>query len=352
MPSLPPLDIKKKINHAPHVVILGAGASLAAFPNGDLFGRKLPLMRNLVEIVGLEPLLKSYDVTSGYEDFESLYNNLADSGGYGKLQAELEDRIRSYFSVLRLPSETTIYDLLLLSLREKDVIATFNWDPFLAEAFKRNRIIKNLPGILFLHGNVDAGACIEHLTKGFLEHRCSFCGKPLEPTPLLFPVKRKDYTSNPFIKNEWDELQWYLEHAYLITIFGYSAPSTDVEARNLILNKWQVNKTRDLAEIEIVDVRPREEVEANWSDFFVRQHYGIFDSIDRSLSFMYVRRSCEAFAMATLQQAPWKENRYPISRFPKDIHEWLRPLLEEEVAGQLTGNPCARIIPESEQVHK
>jgi hypothetical protein len=41
----------------PHVVILGAGASLAAFPNGDKHGRKLPLMWNIVDVVGLSPLL-------------------------------------------------------------------------------------------------------------------------------------------------------------------------------------------------------------------------------------------------------------------------------------------------------
>ena len=140
MPTLPPLDIKKNINHAPHVVILGAGASLAAFPNGDRFGRKLPLMRNLVEIVGLEPLLNSYDVTSGYENFESLYDTLATSGEYSELLTELEGHVYSYFAAMRLPTEATIYDFLLLSLRDKDVIATFNWDPFLAEAVKRTQL--------------------------------------------------------------------------------------------------------------------------------------------------------------------------------------------------------------------
>ncbi|MCD6358990.1 MAG: hypothetical protein J7L90_03460 [Dehalococcoidia bacterium] len=38
----------------PHVVILGAGASLAACQNGDKNGSKLPEMRNLIEIVGLD----------------------------------------------------------------------------------------------------------------------------------------------------------------------------------------------------------------------------------------------------------------------------------------------------------
>ena len=340
MPSLPPLDIKKNINYAPHVVILGAGASYAAFPHGDKNGRVLPLMRNMVEIIGLEPLLQSYGVTTGYEDFESLYDSLAADAKYKDLTIELENAVLAYFAEMRLPDEATLYDLLLLSLRDKDVIATFNWDPFLADAVKRNRHIKNLPRILFLHGNVDVGVCVEHRSKGFLEHSCSTCGQPLKPTPLLFPVKQKDYTTNPFIKNEWDEIQFFLEKAYLVTIFGYSAPATDVEAKELLLNTWKNNNTRELAEIEIINIRPREELEANWSEFFVRQHYAVFDKIGYSLSFKYVRRSCEAFAMATLQQAPWKENNFPETKSLEEIHQWLQPLLVEEDNEQLTGEPC------------
>lgn len=48
IPSLSPLDIKKKINHASHVVLLDAGTSLGAFSGGDIMGRTLTLMRNLV----------------------------------------------------------------------------------------------------------------------------------------------------------------------------------------------------------------------------------------------------------------------------------------------------------------
>jgi hypothetical protein len=42
---------------------------------------------------------------------------------------------------LKLPEEATIYDYLVLSLRSPDIIATFNWDPFLYQAFERNRHI-------------------------------------------------------------------------------------------------------------------------------------------------------------------------------------------------------------------
>lgn len=341
MPTLPQLDVKTNTNHSPHVVILGAGASLAACPNGDANGRRLPLMRNFVEVVGLTPLLQRHGIADGYDDFESLYDRLSLDGRYKELLADLEAAVHGYFSEMRLPEQATLYDRLLLSLRSKDVIATFNWDPFLAEAIKRSRDdVDELPRVLFLHGNVDVGVCVEHKSKGFLEHRCNTCRKSLTPTPLLFPVKHKDYSSNPFISAEWEELRWYLKRAYLVTIFGYSAPVTDAEARALLLEAWQSNRTRELAEVEIIDVRPRDEIVDNWSPFLVRQHFSVLKTADASLSFMHVRRSCEAFAMATLQQHPWKENRYPAASDLREIKQWMQPLLDEERAGALSGRPC------------
>ena len=340
MPSLPPLDVKRKINHAPHVVLLGAGASLAAFPHGDANGRQLPLMRNLVEIVGLRGDLQAARITEGLEDFESLYDGLASGGANSELVALIERRVHEYFSGMQISEDATLYDLLLMSLREKDVVATFNWDPFLAQAFKRNRVLRRLPRILFLHGNVDIGACRKHMRNGFLDQRCSVCGVPMEPSRLLFPIKHKDYTTDPFIKSEWTQLEGAMERAYLVTIFGYSAPVTDVEARALLLSKWQANPTRDLAEIDVIDIRPRDDLVASWKEFFVRQHYGIFPDVMRTMSFRHPRRSCEAFAMATLQQDPWRENDFPKTRNLHELHAWLEPLLREEEAGMFSGDPC------------
>lgn len=52
-------DINQIIVGKLHVVILGAGASYAAFPGGDKHGRKLPLMNNLIETLGLQDLIAS-----------------------------------------------------------------------------------------------------------------------------------------------------------------------------------------------------------------------------------------------------------------------------------------------------
>jgi hypothetical protein len=53
--------VEDEINNAfvgrSHLVVLGAGASRAAFPKGDQNGKKLPLMADLVEVLQLEGLL-------------------------------------------------------------------------------------------------------------------------------------------------------------------------------------------------------------------------------------------------------------------------------------------------------
>lgn len=47
--------------------------------------------------------------------------------------------------------------------------------------------------------------------------------------------------------------------------------------------------------------------------------------------------------MATLQQCPWKENRYPAIDSLEHLKEWLQPLLDEELAGVLSGKPSIKL---------
>ncbi|HEN5671252.1 TPA: hypothetical protein U6347_003276, partial [Legionella pneumophila] len=51
-----PKDLK------PHVVLLGAGASKAAFPNGDKSGNELPVMNDLAKILSLNNLLTKNNI--------------------------------------------------------------------------------------------------------------------------------------------------------------------------------------------------------------------------------------------------------------------------------------------------
>lgn len=40
-------------DYRPHVVVRGAGASCAAFPAGDTARRRVPVMQNFVDVLGL-----------------------------------------------------------------------------------------------------------------------------------------------------------------------------------------------------------------------------------------------------------------------------------------------------------
>ena len=48
--------VEKPNNWGRHIVILGAWASVQAFPKGDANGKGLPTMDNLIEMLGLEPV--------------------------------------------------------------------------------------------------------------------------------------------------------------------------------------------------------------------------------------------------------------------------------------------------------
>lgn len=340
---LPALDLKTNMNHSPHVVILGAGASKAALPRGDANGKQIPVMAELIDCLGLSTTLQSHGIDSIGVDFEALYDDLASSNKNPELVAEIERRVYDYFSCLVLPESATLYDYLVLGLREKDLIATFNWDPFLAQAWRRNSRVAKHPRIVFLHGNVEVAVCTEHRQKNFIGNKCPKCGKLMEPARLLYPVKHKDYNSDPFIASEWAELRHSLKYAYLLTIFGYAAPVTDVEARELMLSVWKENPTFELAQIEIIDTKPQRKLEGTWADFFCRDHYGISKKLWQSYLFWHPRRSCEAFAMATLQNSPWPNNPFPRKRNLAKLQEWVRPLWFEECEGKLSGKRCSSL---------
>ena len=337
MSSLPILD--DNVNKSPHVVLLGAGASLASFNDGDANGIKLPLMNNLIDVVGLNDILDEAGISYNNMNFEVLYDELVSSGNNARLVKNIECAINNYFSAMVIPDKPTIYDYLILSLRDKDLIATYNWDPFLLQAYKRNEHIKGLPELVFLHGNVGLGVCNSCKRLGYLETPCMKCNKPRKHSQLLYPIKKKNYNMNPVIKNEWDVFKDYLNRSYLLTIFGYSAPVSDVEAKEIMLDVWKDNPIHKLAEIEIIDIKSRDELKNTWNDFINTHHYIIRSNFFDSRLCGYPRRSCDAFAAATLNCTPWYENNLPKFDNIGELHDWLKPLLDDENNYAKSGTP-------------
>ena len=316
----------------PHVVILGAGASLAALPNGDKNGRRLPLMCNIVDMVGLGSLLDNAGITENRDNFEELYSNLVLLGQPPGLIRKIDRAIFDYFVDMQLPDEPTLYDHLVLSLRNKDVIATFNWDPFLVQAMARNGNPESLPCTLFLHGNTGIGYCMEHkpIRVGRRGQDCPHCKKPLRNSRLLYPVGQKNYNIDPFIAKSWELLHGFLKSAYLITVLGYSAPVTDVEAVSLLKNAWGNPQERNLEQIEIIDIKDEEELHRTWEPFIHSHHYQITRSLYDSIISRSPRRSCEAMWMQFMDVIFIEANPIPHDASWRELHNFYEHLFEDE----------------------
>ncbi len=331
MPTLPYNNKEKKTIESPHVVLLGAGASKAALPNGDVYGKKLPLMSELTDVLDLKNTIKKNGYLGDTSNFEAFYSEIFNQSQYSNLVNKIQKRVREYFEALEIPDTVTIYDYLILSLREKDIIATFNWDPLLLKAYLRNLKVKPLPQLAFLHGNVYLGVCNTDQHLGYLGSLCENCHTPLQPVQLLYPTSQKNYNKDPVIKFQWDLLTNRLEYCYFLTIFGYSAPKTDIEARKLMKKAWSDNKTAELSQIEIIDTKDREELSKNWSEFTIRDHYGVFPRFEDSWLWSFPRQTCEALFDATMRNTPRKPTPFPYTDSLEELHKFINELKIKEL---------------------
>lgn len=332
-------EVEKVHGNGTHLLILGAGASIAStLKNPELSGKELPSMNNIIDIVGLNDIISnlpnSLQVLRG--DFEKLYSNLFINGLYLKEKSEIEKRIYNYFKELRLPETPTIYDYMILSLRHhKDVIATFNWDPFLYQAFNRNsKFIKPL-GILHLHGNVALGFCKSDGTigpsGGILKTNYNY----FEPTRLLYPIEEKNYNSDEFIRGQWEALQNELQKAKRVTIFGYRAPKSDIGAISIMEKAWGGADKRVMEQFELIDIREENEVKKSWNNFIHETHYDYHTNFFKSSIAQHPRRSIESYHHWSTPFTPDEmfQDGNPVPTNFKTLREmwtWYDPLINAE----------------------
>ena len=211
------------------------------------------------------------------------------------------------------------------------MIATFNWDPFLVQALGRaQRYTNNIPQVAFLHGNVAVGYCSDDNIIGNVGSICR-CGKELKSMKLLFPIKKKDYSSDEAIAKSWKQLCNALERAYMVTIFGYSAPKSDAEAVAMLKQAWGAVDDRKLEEIELVDIRDEQTVIDSWNQFIHTHHYSYHTSFFDTTLARCPRRSCEA-TFDRLMNCIWLDGNkgFKEGMSFSDIDEMTYTLIAEE----------------------
>lgn len=297
--------------------MLGSGASIAAIPNGDKYGKKISPMNELTEISSVKDTINSIKIPFHSDNLEEIYSELYYRPECKESLDKLERDIEEYFSDFKIPDKPTVYDFLILSLTKKDLIASFNWDPLLVQAYERvSEINDNLPKIVFLHGNVSKNKSLS--------------------APLLYPLKEKDYyKDNSFIKESWDILNTYLEKAYMITIFGYRAPKFDKVAIEMLKETWKKVENRDIEKIDIIDIANKDQLKKSWGDFTYTHHYSICENFFDSSLGKFPRRSCECiFDRVVKYKFIHKNMGFKENMEFDDIRKFLVPLVEDERANK------------------
>jgi len=317
-----------------HLFILGAGATVATIPNGDRNGKKSPVMDGFLNKIGRTDLLEGIKLETKNNNIEDIYSELHDKPEYEEKVHEIEKAIKDYFKDLLLPDIPTLYDYLILSLRSKDCIATFNWDPLLIQAYNRvNRITHDLPEMLFLHGCVAVGLCKDcHRYTPIQNIICPECGKPLSRPKLMFPVRNKNYNDDIYIKHAWQRLEYYLKTAGLLTIWGYGAPESDTKAKKMMEKAFSTTP-KFLDSIEIIDIADKDKLIDRWQEFSKETNFHI--NIHKSLLDSYLaefpRRSIEGYVKRNLE-GWWGSSKLRLKdcKTFQELRELYNPLIIKE----------------------
>ena len=253
-----------------HLVILGAGSTIATIPNGDKNGEFGYTLANLLNDKCFTSFVKKAQA-KGFltSDVEDLCNQLCKEDK--PLYDEFETLVRKKYASLELPEEFTILDRLVLSLTPNDAIVSFNWDDLLIQAYQRMSEFvpeKMLPVLAFPHGNAQAVYNNKHYTSKRI-----VTGANWIDSPLNMPVDEVDYKSDIFIGSQWNILDFFMRNAQMITFFGYSGPSSDeldlqhldeLFAKNKICDKIEIiDKDLDTA-MEVAKRLVRFKMQSNW----------------------------------------------------------------------------------------
>ena len=210
-----------------------------------------------------------------------------------------------------------------------------------------------MPKILCLHGNVAVGFCEEHIEFGGVDCYCPTCHNKFYPTKLLYPVKNKDYSSDGYINWCWKGLDYFIDHSYMLTIFGYSAPKSDVDAVNLMKKAWGNIEDRPLEEVSVIDIVDEATMLNTWKDFIHSHHYRYSNSFFDSYLAKFPRRTCETVFATFSLNVPSDGSRGFKENFNWDmIKEFLSDMLVEEQENKGKSNLKSKYLVWGEDVNK
>ena len=252
-----------------HLVILGAGSTIATIPNGDKNGEESYTLANLLKDKTFTSFLEKVQGNFSTNDVEDLCKQLYKEDR--PLYYEFESLVRKKYARLELPEEFTILDRLVLSLTPNDAIVSFNWDDLVIQAYQRMSEYvpeEMLPILAFPHGNAQAVYDKKHYTSKRIVTSTSWFDSPLN-----MPVDEIDYKSDVFINSQWHILDFFMRNAQMIIFFGYRGPDSDEQdlkhldelfAKNEICDKIEIIDKDQESAVEVAKRLERFKMQPNW----------------------------------------------------------------------------------------
>lgn len=91
------------MKNRPHVVLLGAGVTMTAIPNGDKNGRKSSVMNNFIEELGMSSIIKNINLNTKSNNLEDIYSELYERTDCQVVRELLDNKNKRIFFLFRNP---------------------------------------------------------------------------------------------------------------------------------------------------------------------------------------------------------------------------------------------------------
>ena len=149
----------------------------------------------------------------------------------------------------------------------------------------------------------------------------------------MYPVRHKNYSQDIFIKDQWNAFDDYIRRAGIMTIWGYSAPDSDEDAKKRMLKAFS-KAFRKLDQIEIIDIASKDSLTKKWRLFIEETnfHLNIYESLKDSIIAEFPRRSLEGYTKRYID-GWWGKSNLRLKECDSfdDLKKLFAPLMKDEL---------------------
>ena len=148
---------------------------------------------------------------------------------------------------------------------------------------------------------------------------------------MLYPIEKKNYfDGNSYTASSWKDAEDEFSKAFTITIFGYSAPTSDIEAVEILKKSWLEKSNRKFEHVKVIDTLESETLYERWKAFTPTLHLKPVSSFEESRLWSWPRRSCEALLFPMSQGMPCEAFPLPETDSLNELQNFIKEIARYE----------------------